>query len=224
MDIKQTIIGRLRATKRENIEAVVNYMSRSGFFARHCHHHHHYAGGLAEHAWQTYQVALSMNEERRTKQPNAEVMSEDSIAIAALLHDFCDCAGMRDITGHGRRSAGMLKRLGLKLTQEEFLAVRFHMSLRNKVGHPRYDDALSCRLRELIHKADGVSAKLRMGHAYPLREVDELQDEHGDVGELFVSALDILNTTLYDPETKKTMSRDEVLNFLRSNTKNKAII
>jgi hypothetical protein len=219
MDIKQTIIGRLRATKRENIEAVVNYMSRSGFFTRHCHHHHHYAGGLAEHAWQTYQVALSMNEERKAKQPNTEVMSEDSIAIAALLHDFCDCAGMRDITGHGRRSAGMLKRLGLKLTQEEFLAVRFHMSLRNKVGHPRYDDALSCRLRELIHKADGVSAKLRMGHAYPLREVDELQDEHDDVAELFVSALDILNTTLYDPETKKTMSRDEVLNFLRSNTK-----
>ena len=65
MDIKQTIIGRLRATKRENIEAVVNYMSRSGFFTRHCHHHLHYPGGLAEHAWQTYKVALSMNEERK---------------------------------------------------------------------------------------------------------------------------------------------------------------
>ena len=219
MNIRQTIISRLRDTKRENIEAVIEYMDRHGFFTRHCHHHHHYAGGLAEHAWQTYKVALSMNEERKAKQPNAEVMSEDSIAIAALLHDFCDCAGMRDITGHGRRSAGMLKRLGLKLTQEEFLAVRFHMSLRNKVDHPLYDDAQSCRLRELIHKADGVSAKLRMGHAYPLREVDELQDEHDDVAELFVSALDILNTTLYDPETKKTMSRDEVLNFLRSNTK-----
>lgn len=52
-----------------------------------------------------------------------------------------------------------------------------------------------------------------------MREVDELQDEHDDIAELFVSALDILNTTLYDPETKKTMSRDEVLTFLRSNTK-----
>lgn len=40
--VKQAIIDRLRATKRENIESVIKYMEEQGFFSYHCHHHHHY--------------------------------------------------------------------------------------------------------------------------------------------------------------------------------------
>ena len=58
-DVKQAIIDRLRATKRENIETVIDYMEKHGFFTYHCHRHHHYDGGLADHAWQTYQIALT---------------------------------------------------------------------------------------------------------------------------------------------------------------------
>ena len=47
MDIKQAIIDRLRATKRENIENIIDYMENKGFFTYHCHRHHHYLGGLA---------------------------------------------------------------------------------------------------------------------------------------------------------------------------------
>ncbi len=162
-DVKQAITKRLRATQRENIEAVIDYMSENGFFARHCHRHHRYDGGLAEHAWQTYQIALRSNTERCANNPNAHVLDEDSIAIAALLHDYCNCSGMQDIKGHGRRSAEMLKALGFKLSQEEFLAIRFHMSLRNKESHPLYNNAKNSQLRYLIHKADGTSAKLQTG-------------------------------------------------------------
>lgn len=163
-DVKRSIIDRLKATNRDNIDVAIDYMENNGFFTYHCHSHHHYVGGLADHAWQTYQIALRIDAERCAKDPNAQKLEEDSIAIATLLHDLCNCSGMRDITGHGKRSARILKEIGLKLTQEEFLAIRFHMSLKNKTTHPLYNDALKSQLRRIAHKADGISAKLHKGY------------------------------------------------------------
>jgi HD superfamily phosphodiesterase len=164
MDIKQAIIVRLRATKRENIETIIDFMENKGFFTSRCHRHHHYLGGLAEHAWQTYQIALRLDEERRENSHNAQKLDVDSIAIATILHDLCNCSGLRNIGGHGRRSAKLLKALGFKLTQEEFLAIRFHMSLKDKKSHPLYNEALKSQLRYVVHKADGLSAQLRKGY------------------------------------------------------------
>ena len=165
-DVKQAIIDRLRATKRENIEEVINYMEKHGFFSYHCHSHHLYDGGLADHAWQTYQIAQRLDAERCANNPNAQELDDDSLAICTLLHDICDCSGMRDVEKHqhGKRSSDMLKVLGFKLNQQEFLAVRFHMSLKNKTTHPLYDDALKSQLRYIVHKADGKSAKLHNGY------------------------------------------------------------
>ena len=79
-----------------------------------------------------------INRLRETSRENIEIplLDKDSLAISALLHDFCNCRCMRHIKGHGRRSAMMLKELGFHLSQEEFLAIRFHMSLKNKKSHP----------------------------------------------------------------------------------------
>ena len=93
MTVKEKIIGTLRATGRENIEQVIDYMENNGFFTKSCHRHHHYRGGLADHAWQTYQAALKFYDQNITKQP----LNKDSIAIATLLHDFCNCKGMNHI-------------------------------------------------------------------------------------------------------------------------------
>ena len=175
MDIKQAIIDRLRATKRENIEKVIDYMEKHGFFSYHCHRHHHYDGGLADHAWQTYQIALRLDTERCVNNPNAKKYDKDSIAICALLHDLCDCSGMRDIAGHGKRSAELLKTLGFKLTQEEFLAIRFHMSLEDKKSHSLYNNALKSQLRYVVHKADGISARLHKGYDEPCKTEDKLE-------------------------------------------------
>lgn len=154
LDVKKCIVDRLIETRRENIQSVIDYMEKHGFFRYHCHGHHRYEGGLADHAWQTYQIAM---------QSESSGLDSDSIAIASLLHDLCDCSGMRDITGHGRRSAKILKQLGFKLTHDEFLAIRFHMSLRNKESHHLYGDALASQLRYLVHKSDGKSAKCSTG-------------------------------------------------------------
>lgn len=159
-NVKQCIVNRLIETRRENVQSVIEYMENHGFFRYHCHRHHRYEGGLADHAWQTYQIAM---------QSESSGLDSDSIAIASLLHDLCDCSGMRDITGHGRRSVKILKQLGFKLTHDEFLAIRFHMSLRNKKSHPLYTEALTNQLRYLVHKSDGMSASLGTGFGYERR-------------------------------------------------------
>ena len=163
MTIKEYIINRLHETKRENIEKVIDYMEENRFFEVGCHRHHRYDGGLADHAWQTYQMAMKEEADNKRHHPNVPLLDKDSLAICALLHDFCDCHGMRHIKGHGWRSATMLKELGFHLTQEEYLAIRFHLSLRDKKTHPQYEDALHCHLRHIVHKADGKSAKRYTG-------------------------------------------------------------
>jgi len=163
MEIKEIIVNRLRETKRENIEKVIEYMETHEFFTRGCHRHHHYDGGLADHVWQTYQLAMKEEADNKRLHPDVPMLDEDSLAISALLHDFCDCSGMRHISGHGRRSAKMLKELGFHLTTEEFLAIRFHMSLKDKKTHPLYEDAVHCHLRYIVHTADGKSARKHRG-------------------------------------------------------------
>ena len=109
MEIKGRIIETLRRTQRENIETVIAYMENHHFFDRGCHRHHKYDGGLADHAWQTYQLAKQLEEENKQLHPNVPLLDPNSLAICALLHDFCDCNGMHHIKHHGYRSAKMLK-------------------------------------------------------------------------------------------------------------------
>ena len=163
MDIKERIIETLRSTQRENIETVISYMEDHRFFDRGCCHHHKYDGGLADHAWQTYQLAKLLETENKRLHPDVPLLDPNSLAICALLHDFCDCNGMHHIKNHGSRSAKMLKELGFHLSQDEFLAIRFHMSLRRHQGHPLYEAASHCHLRFIVHIADSQSAKMYKG-------------------------------------------------------------
>ena len=163
MIVKERIIEALRNTKRENIEKVISYMESHHFFDHGCHNHHRYDGGLTDHAWQTYQLAKQLEAENKRRHPNAPLLAPDSLVICALLHDFCNCSGMDHIKGHGYRSAKMLKELGIHLSQDEFLAIRFHMSLRNHENHPLYENPRLCPLRYIVHNADHESAEMYSG-------------------------------------------------------------
>ena len=164
-EVRDRIEGTLRATRRANIEKVITYMEGNGYFTVSCSSHHRYEGGMADHAWQTYQLALRSEEEYR--KTHNTVTDRASIAICALLHDFCDCRGMDDIGGHGWRSAEMIKSLGVALTDDEWLAIRFHMSLDSHTSDARYPDALHSHLRSLIHSSDTSSASLGSGSEIP---------------------------------------------------------
>ena len=163
-DVKQAIIDRLRATNRKNIERVIDYMKKNGFFTAHCSRHHKYIGGLTSHSWQTYQIAMRLYAESCANNPNAHLLDEDSIAIAALLHDICDCSGLPKIQGHTLRSAVILLEMGLQLSTDEYLAVRFHMKLEDKKWHALYNEAKNNPLRQLITEADHLSAERYKGY------------------------------------------------------------
>lgn len=47
---------------------------------------------------------------------------------------------------------------GFHLSAEEFIAIRFHMGVRNKKAYFLYDDAVRSQLRYITTKADRISA------------------------------------------------------------------
>lgn len=164
-EVKEQILSTLRSTNRDHMEDVIQYMLKNGYFKRGCHGHHRYDGGLADHAWQTYLYAKELEEKNCKDNPNHKRVDMDSLAICCLLHDFCDCNGKKNIGGHGLRSAVMILERGLNLSKEEYLAIRFHMSLRSHIDHPMYEDARHCHLRYIVHQADGLSAHRHKGNS-----------------------------------------------------------
>ena len=59
-------------------------MEKNSFFEKPCHRHHGYSGGLSEHAWQAYQVAIYLKNEIMLQVFCFKPMDEDSIAISAI--------------------------------------------------------------------------------------------------------------------------------------------
>ena len=161
---KDVIISLLRETHREGIEKVISYLDESGFYdapSSICRHHN-WRGGLAEHSLGVYRIASELNKE----------LPHDSIVIVGLLHDICKASKLyydaegnvhhrrTHIKGHGRRSVKLLDQCGLLLSEDERLAIRWHMG----GHHPSPEDyqevvlARQNELWKLIHKADKLDA------------------------------------------------------------------
>jgi 23S rRNA maturation-related 3'-5' exoribonuclease YhaM len=76
------------------MEKMVKWMVSNGFFTSPASTRFHgcYVGGLAQHSWDVYQMLLEYH--LRLELPLSPgqkplPLSEDNIAIAALLHDVC---------------------------------------------------------------------------------------------------------------------------------------
>lgn len=162
---KETIISLLRSTGRENIESVIRYLEESGFFIvpSSLYRHHNWRGGLAQHCLGVYYTAKE----------RSDGLPEDSVIIAGLLHDICKAAKSyydkdgnvhhrhTHIHGHGYRSVKLLELCGLKLTEDERRAIRWHMGGHHAQGNEREDVAVArqSKLWKVIHEADQWDAK-----------------------------------------------------------------
>ncbi len=156
MNMKDEFTSLLKATEREGVDNVINYLDKAGFFHapasvnRHLSHDE----GLLEHSLNVYNTAIRLREQMITLRPELEKrLPLDSVTIASLLHDVCKTNIYRKATkyrkdannrwetydgyevdysrfplGHGEKSVVMLLRLGLQLTNDEILAIRWHMS------------------------------------------------------------------------------------------------
>jgi 23S rRNA maturation-related 3'-5' exoribonuclease YhaM len=145
-EVKNKIIELLSVTARTGIERVINYLEESDFFVAPAStkYHGNYEGGLAEHSLNVFELF---------KEKNARFnlgISEESIIISAILHDFCKinfynkqtCWRKNDSNrwesyegykvqddfpvGHGEKSVIMIQNF-IRLTKQEILLIRWHM-------------------------------------------------------------------------------------------------
>lgn len=161
---KGEIVKLLISTNREGIENVLMYFEESGFYeapSSICRHHN-WKGGLAEHCLGVYRIASELNDE----------LPRESLIIAGILHDICKASKLyydsdgiihrrhTQIKGHGRRSIKLLEQCGLLLTEDERLAIRWHMGGHHASNEERaeVERARQNPLWKVIHKADQLDA------------------------------------------------------------------
>jgi hypothetical protein len=145
----------LRSTGRKGIDAVIANLDRLGFFSAPAStiFHLNCEGGLLRHSVNVCREALALREKQIELSPGTEnLLPVDSVLIASLLHDICKAeiyvpeeknrknergywekymgygVDYSDFpVGHGEKSVIRLLQWGLEMTDEEILAIRWHM-------------------------------------------------------------------------------------------------
>ena len=139
--------------RREGAEALMDYLqNKSDFFTSpaSAKYHGSYVGGLCDHSVNVYHCLHAYLQRERVQELYGLEYSEESIAIAALLHDVCKVgcykAGTRNVKGedgkwtavptffyednlpygHGEKSVYILSGF-MRLSREEAMAIRWHM-------------------------------------------------------------------------------------------------
>lgn len=179
---KQNFCRLLRSTERQNVDAVIAELERLGFFEAPASRkdHNSMPGGLLKHSLNVYRVALEISRDMSHLLPDFEI-SDDSLIVASLLHDICKAPRYLNSSqvdgeyqknyyhlpvGHGEKSVIMLLRLGFEMTDDEILAIRWHMApwqlaLNNTEMVEDFRHAeLSCPLVSIIQAADRLDAKI----------------------------------------------------------------
>ena len=136
--------------ERDGAEALLDYLERSDFFTAPASSRSHsaYEGGLCQHSINVYKRFVKLLESEYG-QNWENVISKESVAIIALLHDICKvnyyATELRNVKkdgqwvqepfykiedalpyGHGEKSVYMISGF-MKLTREEAMAINWHM-------------------------------------------------------------------------------------------------
>lgn len=155
MKAKEEFMELLRSTNREGVEDLLVALEDMGFFTAPASSNHHLnvEGGLVEHSLNTCKAALMVWEGMIGLDPGlAKEVERESVIIASLLHDVCKsdiyfrtvkkrktvlgtweaCEGYKVSyknfpMGHGEKSVILLLCNGIALTDDEMLAIRWHM-------------------------------------------------------------------------------------------------
>lgn len=160
--------------KRPGAADLLQWMDANGFFEAPASKRHHGAnpGGLAEHSINVFRRLLRLNteEEKRQQFPQYDL---ETVAICGLLHDLCKIDAYRltegqqgkpeyQLTknfpaGHGEKSVILILQF-MHLTQEEILAIRWHMGQYDfyaRGGGYDLDNAFrQSKLAVMLHIAD----------------------------------------------------------------------
>ena len=154
-EIKEEFVELLRSTGRDGVEDLLEGLEEMGFFTApaSANHHLNTEGGLVQHSLNTCKAALMVWEGMKTLEPSLErEVGRDSVIIDSQLHDVCkskiyfravkkrknvlgqweDSEGYKVSyknfpMGHGEKSVILLLCNGLEMSDDEMLAIRWHM-------------------------------------------------------------------------------------------------
>ena len=194
MDYKKEFIELLKTTNRQGIDDLVEELEDLGFFKAPASTKFHLNedGGLVQHSLNVCKAALSMRKSMIELDDSLlEALPKDSVTIASLLHDtckadiykptmkkeknrfgmWCDVPGY-DVDysnfplGHGEKSVIVLLRSGFELTDDEIMAIRWHMNAWD-LPFQSYDIKSNfnkakeiCPLLSLVQAADCLASNL----------------------------------------------------------------
>ena len=193
-NLKEQFKERLLSTKRDGMETVIKHLDRLGFFVAPAStkFHLNVKGGLMQHSWNVCNTALMLREQMIAMNPDlAGKLPKESVVLASLLHDVCKSNIYKDTLlnrkndqgfwekvpgyevdysslplGHGEKSVIMLLTLGLKLTKDEMLAIRWHMTAWDLAFQSPEQKANLQKAREIaplcaiVQAADGLASAL----------------------------------------------------------------
>lgn len=137
---------------REGADKLLDFLQKSDFFTAPASTRYHgaYEGGLLQHSLNVYDCLTDILARPRMKELYHVEYSDESIAIAGLLHDICKVnfykVGTKNVKdengrwttvpfytiedtlpyGHGEKSAYIVSAY-MKLTRDEAFAIRYHM-------------------------------------------------------------------------------------------------
>lgn len=194
MNDKERFENMLRETGRRGVEEVLAGLSELGFYDAPASTRFHGSerGGLLRHSLNVYDEAMLIRAEQIKLCPWCEKrLPESSIAIAALLHDVCKAEVYKETEknrkgpdgrwerymgyvadysafplGHGEKSVIRLLRWGLELTDDEIIAMRWHMSgfdlaFQSPEARNNYGVATEvCPLLAVLKAADGLASHI----------------------------------------------------------------
>lgn len=194
MNKKEEFITLLRSTERDGIETVIEELENLGFFTAPAStkFHLNVEGGLLEHSLNVCHTAQAIRESMVQMDDSLrEVLPNDSIIIASLLHDVCKADIYKPVTkkqknsygmwvdvpgydvdysgfplGHGEKSVIVLLQCGLDMSDDEIMAIRWHMNawdlpFQSADLKGNYNKAKDiCPLLSLIQAADGLASNL----------------------------------------------------------------
>ncbi len=170
----QVFRGYFNYINRPGADDLLQWMDTNGFFEAPASKRHHGAepGGLAKHSVNVFKRLIMLNAEESERQQSLNYDLE-TVAVCGLLHDLCKIDAYRltegqqgkpeyQLTknfpaGHGEKSVILILQF-MHLTQEEILAIRWHMGQYDfyaRGGGFDLDNAFrQSKLAVMLHLAD----------------------------------------------------------------------
>jgi hypothetical protein len=198
MTLHDKITNALKDTQAANIDKMLSYMERNGYFTCSCSSHNHWTGGSSQHMLAVYLIAKELRDQRAHEPAVAKYATDEKLAIVCLLHDLCDMRvqvydnNHKEVHGHGKKSYWIMKNLNVGTDVERWVVCNhMHSPMERPCRSSNPDEVDEYNtLLSFVHSADHKAA----GCAWNSTRFKEGRTQHTGVtsspGYLMAMAID----------------------------------